>query len=146
MSVDQIVAVFSALVSFAGLVFVAMQMRDATKQRRIESVQRLIDANRELLSLAFSHPNLLDILNDTGKADPQWELRYLQLWLNQLMMVHTMLEHRGFDPDYREGLERDIADTLASDNMQRHWMRVSYAYSKSFQKRVNAAIAKLNGL
>ena len=145
MSVDHMVPVFSALIAFLGLVFVAFQMRDATKQRRVESVQRLIDANRELLSLGFSHPKLFEILNDTGNADPQWEQRYLQLWLNHLLMVHTMLNYRGFDADFREGLERDIADSFAQGNMRRHWSRVGPFYSASFQKRVNTIIAKMDG-
>lgn len=146
MTLDQLVAVFSALIALAGLVFVGFQMRAATQQRRIESVQRLIDANRELLSLAFSHPTLFDVYNDTGKPDPQWEKSYLQLWLNHLAMVHTLLKYRGFDPDFREGLEKDMADSFTLGNMQRHWLKVGQFYSTSFQKRVNAIIAKQDGL
>ena len=146
MSLEQWVAILSATMSFIGLMFVALQIRDSTRQRRVESVQRLIDVNRELLSLGFSHPKLFDILNDTTTADPQWEQRYLQLWLNHLSMVHTMLKHRGFDADFREGLERDMAYTFALGNMQRHWMKAGQFYSTSFQKKVNGIIAKLDGL
>lgn len=142
MTFDQSLAILSALLSSLGLIGVAIQIRQATRQRWVETVQRLFDNNRELLTLGFEHPKLLTTLNDGANPDP--ETRYLQLWLNHLAVVHTILKHGGFDADFRNGLEADLADTIAANNMQNHWLRVGKFYPASFQKRVNAIIAKLD--
>lgn len=146
MTMDQWVSILSSLIAFSGLLLVALQIRNGIKQRWMESALAIFDTNRDLLTLGFSHPKLFEILNDAPQADPEWEKRYLQLWLNHLTVVHTILKHGGFDDDFREGLELDIADTLAAGNMQKHWLRVGKFYPASFQKRVNAIIAKLDGL
>jgi hypothetical protein len=83
-SLDHFVSVFSALLSFVGLILVVIQFRRATTQREAESLVKLADINRELLSLGFDHPQLFPILEDSPKVDPVLERRYLQLWLNQL--------------------------------------------------------------
>jgi hypothetical protein len=146
MTLDQWISIASALMTLVGLLMVAVQIRFATRQRWMESVQGIFNTNRELLSLGFTHPKLFEILNDAPRADAEWQKRYLQLWLNHITVVHTILKHGGFDDDFREGLELDIADTLAQTNMQLHWMRVGKFYPASFQKRVNAIIAKFDRL
>ena len=61
-----------SLLTFAGLVFVAWQMRDANKQSKLESQIRLYDINRELISLGFSKPELFEVLKDEKRPIPQW--------------------------------------------------------------------------
>ena len=78
------------LLTFAGLLFVAWQMRDANKQSKLESQIRLQDVNRELVSLGFSRPELFEVLKDGKNVDPNAELYYLQLWLNQFCMFDAL--------------------------------------------------------
>ena len=142
MPLEQSVAVISAAISFVGLLFVAVQIRNATRQREAESLVKLTDINRELLSLGFSHPQLFPILEDADDADPVWERRYLQLWLNQLYLVHLYLKRTVVDNELKQSLKRSLTDFMTLKNMRRHWQRDRAAYSESFQKLVDGIIEK----
>jgi hypothetical protein len=142
MSLDQIVSICSAAIAFVGLLLVAVQMRGATRQREAESIVKLSDINRELLSLGFDHPALFKILEDTPDADPTTERRYLQLWLNQLLVVHLYLRHSVVDNDLRQSLERSLADFMTLKNMRQHWQHDRASYPDSFQKLVDGIIEK----
>jgi hypothetical protein len=143
MSLDHWVAVFSAVISFVGLLLVVLQLRDTTRQRESESLVELFDINRQLLSLGFSHPALFPILEDTKTADPLWEKRYLQLWLNQLSLTYAYLQRSVIQPDLKESLERNLADFMMIENAQRHWQRYGLFYPASFQKYVNGILKKV---
>ncbi len=143
MSLDHIVSIFSAAVSFIGLLFVALQIRASTRQRESDSLVKITDINRELLSLGFSHPQLFTIMEDGKTADPVWERRFLQLWLNQFSLVHSYLTQSVLRAELKENLERDLSDFMAMENMRRHWQRYGMLYPASFQKYVNAILKKV---
>lgn len=143
MSLDQWIAVFTASIGFAGLLAVALQIRASTIQGRLDTLCKSLDVNRQLLSLGFSHPRLFDILNDTPNVDPEWEKRYLQLWLNHLSLVHAFLKNGGFDPEFQDSLMKDIGYLLANQNMQRHWPRHAQYYPPSFQKLLNGMLSDM---
>jgi hypothetical protein len=141
-ALDQIVSICSATIAFAGLLLVAIQMRGATRQREAESIVKLSDINRELLSLGFDHPALFKILEDAPNADSITERRYLQLWLNQLLVIHLYLKHSVVDNDLRQSLERSLADFMTLKNMRQHWQHDRTTYPDSFQKLVDGIIEK----
>ena len=137
MTLDQGIAVFSATVSFVGLVFVGVQLRDGTRQRMSDSLVKILDINRELITLGFSHPQLFEILAGNKDADPVWTQRYMQLWLNQFSLVHSYLEHSMLGKEARANLERDLSEFMATPNMRRHWHRFGKLYPASFQAYIN---------
>jgi hypothetical protein len=143
MTIDQWVALFSASTSFAGLFLVVLQLRDTAKKGSLESLVQIYDVNRQLLSLGFSHPQLFNILVDATNVDPEWERRYLQLWLNQLSLIHSYLKHGEFDREFNDGLKREIADLMTLRNMQRHWKCHGEFYPPSFQALVNDILSNL---
>jgi len=142
MTLDHAVALFSAFISFAGLMLVAVQLHQATRQRESESLVKLTDINRELLTLGFSHPELFAILEDAADADPVSERRYLQLWLNQLSLIHLYLKRSVVDTELRQSLERSLADFMTLKNMRRQWQRDRATYPDSFQRLVDGIIEK----
>jgi hypothetical protein len=142
MSIDQLVAIFSATVSFIGLLLVVLQLRAATRQRESESLVTIYDINRELLTLGFSHPRLFAILEDAKDADPVWETRYLQLWMNQLSLIHLYLKRAVFDKELQEFLENEIADFVTHTNVQKFWQHRGVAYPASFRRLVDEIIKK----
>jgi hypothetical protein len=143
MSSDHWVSVFSTVISFAGLLLVALQIRDSTKQRESDSLVELYDINRQLLSLGFSHPVLLQILEDKKTTDPLMEKRYLQLWLNQLSLSFAYLQRSVAQPELRESLERNLVDFMTMENMRRQWQQYGSFYPASFQKSVNEILEKM---
>ena len=126
-----------SLLTFAGLVFVAWQMRDANKQSKLESQIRLYDINRELISLGFSKPELFEVLKDEKKADPTMERWYLQLWLNQLSLFNSLKTAGVLQKDYQESVEHDLLDMFGMSNMRRHWQEFEQFYPASFRRSVN---------
>ena len=142
MLLEQWVSIFSASISFVGLIFVAVQLRDANRQRESESLVKIYDINRELLSLGFSHPKLFAILNDEQNADPIWERYYLQMWLNQLSLIHTYLQDSVVRPELRESLIVALTEFMTAENMRRHWKAKGRFYPASFQKLVTGIIEK----
>ena len=125
------------LLTFVGLLFVAWQMRDGNRQRKLESQIRLQDVNRELVSLGFSKPELFEVLKDGKNVDPNAELYYLQLWLNQFCLFDALSRNGGFKRDVRESLDVDFRDMMGMENMRRHWKKFGKFYPASFQRSVN---------
>ena len=130
------------LLTFAGLLFVAWQMRDANKQSKLESQIRLYDINRDLISLGFSKPELFKILKDEKGVDATLQRRYLQVWLNQLCLVDTFRRSGEFTKDVEESFETDIRDMMLLENMRRHWQTFGKYYPASFQESVNDILNK----
>ena len=137
MTLDHWVSLFSASISFIGLLFVAVQIRDSTRQRKSDSLVKILDTNRELIVLGFSHPPLFEILANGKDTNPIWTQRYLQLWLNQFSLVHSYLEHSMLGTEVRDNFRRDISEFMAMANMQTHWRRFGHLYPASFQAYIN---------
>lgn len=137
MSFEQIVSLSSAIISLVGLLLVAWQLRDGNRQQELASMVEIYDINRELISLGFSHPQLFAILADTKDADLVWERRYLQLWLNQLSLIHSYLKRSVYDTELKECLERSVADFMLMENMRSHWEKYRQFYPASFQRMVD---------
>ena len=125
------------LLLFVSVLIVAWQMREATKQSKLDSQIRLQDVNRELISLGFAKPELFEVLKDGKNVDPTAELYYLQLWLNQFCMFDALSQSGNLKPDVRESLEIDFRDMMGMENMRRHWKKFGKFYPASFQDLVN---------
>ena len=140
---DTILTFAGLVLNFAGLIFVAVQMRDGNRQRKMDSHIRLYDINRELLSLGFSKPELFEILkNDGHKVDPTLMRRYLQLWLNQLCLVDAFKRSGVFEKDVGESFDTDLRDMMLLPNMRHHWKKFGKYYPASFQETVNAILSE----
>src|ERR1700677_3185174 len=104
MSLDHYVSLFGAGISFFALMFLAVQIRDDTKQREIVSLVELYGINRQLLTLGFSHRALFEVLEDKSIDDTLSQKRYLQLWLNQLSLSHSFLRHSVVQTELQDEL------------------------------------------
>lgn len=136
-----LVAAISALISFVSLFLVVFQLHQNTEQRRLESILAIYDINQRLIALGFEKPELFKVLQDAPDVDALWERHYLQLWLNQIAVIH-FIESRGLVPaELRKGFHADIADFLAMGNLQRHWVRNQQFYPDSLRKFVEAQVA-----
>lgn len=132
------VATVSVSLSFLSLMLVVFQLQELTEQRKLESLMRLYDINRQLLTLGFSQPELFDILHDRPGADPMLERHYLQLWLNQVVLIFYIQKRGFFAPDLRVSWEADARDLLKQANLQRHWRLCRQFYPTSFQTYVDS--------
>jgi hypothetical protein len=142
MTLDHYVSIFSAAISFVGLLLVVLQLRDSARQRASQSLVEIYDMNRQLISLGFSHPELFAILADAKDPDPVLERRYLQLWLNQFSLVNSYLNQSVFKGELKESLVSDLTDFMTLNNMQHHWRKYGRFYPASFQALVDGIIKK----
>ena len=142
MTTDNFVALISTAISFAALLLVVLQLRQTTRQQELSSLVDIYDINRELISLGFSHPQHFAILQDSNVTDPVWERRYLQLWLNQLSLIHSFLKRSVVDEDLSQSLRHNLADFMTLENMRRHWEKNRSFYPVSFQTLVNDILKK----
>jgi hypothetical protein len=141
-TLDNLLTFAGLILTFAGLIFVALQMREENRQRKIESQIRMHDINRELISMGFDKPELFEILKGTNQTTSEFERRFLQLWLNQLSMFHSLKEAGDMQKEFEESCDRDLRNMFEKANMRRHWEGVGKFYPASFQKAVNAIIAE----
>lgn len=118
------------------------QIRANTRQQELNSLIKVTDRNHQLLALGFDHPKLFDILEDEKSHNPKWERRYLQMWLNQLSLIHACQKTGQFDSEFTDSLNRDFGYILSLRNMQHYWKRFSEFYPPSFQKLINGIIEK----
>jgi hypothetical protein len=139
MSLDQWVAIATIatpVVAFFGLFQVARQLMDGTDQRRMESVLQIYGVNREIISLGFTTPELLQILHGK-KANPLVERHYIQLWFNQFLLIYNFRNRKFFPVDIRESLERDIHYFMEESNAQRFWQQNRIYYPEAFQNYID---------
>ncbi len=94
--------------------------------------------NREIIGLGFHDPELFKILNDAKGTEPEKERRYLQIWLNQIIVIDARLrasqDESVITAELKDGLKREIADFFAMENMREHWRKRGSFYPASFQK------------
>jgi hypothetical protein len=135
---DHWVSLFAVGISFAGLMLVLVQLRRGTIQREAQSLVQILDINRQLMTLGFSHPDLFKVLDDKTGADPLREERYLQLWLNQMWLIHTFLWRSALKTEFKACLLRDFGYFAENRNFQRHWRLRREFYPASFVKLLDA--------
>jgi hypothetical protein len=145
MSLDQWISIFSASLSLVGLLFVAWQLRDGIQQRESESLVKILDVSRELITLGFSHPQLFAILADE-KADATLQKHYLQLWFNHFALIYSYIQRSVLRDELRENLQRDLNDMLRMRNMRQHWQEYGTFYPDSFKRYVNGIMERLGPL
>jgi hypothetical protein len=142
MTTDQYIALFSATVSFIALIFVGVQIRAATRQRTSDSLVKILDTNRELITLGFSHPQLFEILTGDKNPNHVFTQRYLQLWLNQFSLVYFYLQNSVLQGEAKDNLERDLSEFMTMPNMRKHWQKFGKLYPASFQTYINEILRK----
>jgi len=56
MTLDSLIPFFSPAIGLAGFMVVIFQLRRGTKQRELDSLVKVYDINRQLITLGFSRP------------------------------------------------------------------------------------------
>lgn len=137
------IGVISIFISFGSLILVLLQWHGHIKQRRLESMIHIYDVNRQLITQGFDQPELFKILEDEPDTDPAMTRRYLQLWLNQLALIHRIHTQGLFNREVQSSLVRDMKDFMAMSNMRRHWRQYGKYYPVSFRYFVNNVIQEI---
>jgi len=133
-------AAVSVAISLVSVLLVVVQLRGNLRQRQLESLIHIYDVNRQLIAQGFQHPELFKILEDAPDTDPVLTRRYLQLWLNQLALIHRIHRHGLFQEELQVSLAREVREFMAQDNMRRHWQQQRSFYPASFRRFVDHVV------
>jgi len=133
----------SNAIQVIGLLVVIWQLRIANKQREMDALARIIDANRQLISLAFSQPKLLAILHDEPMRDAKLEHAFLQLWLNNFSMAHALIISSFLGRERRRNLQTGMSAFLKMAAMRKHWETEAQYYPESFKMFVNNILKEI---
>lgn len=134
MEILEWIAVVSAAVSLVSLAIVIIELRLGRKQSKTAALIRIYDINRELLAMGLEKPELLQAIGDESSGEEALERRYLQLWINQIALIHSMKERGLFDADQWDSLSRDISYFTENPKVRLMWPNIRRFYTSSFQR------------
>lgn len=135
------ISLLALAVSLSTLWYLIVQVRAYTKQLKLDSLIKISEINREILSLGFSDSELFDILENDATENTKKAKRYYQLWLNQIDIIWHAQKYDLFDADDNESIRTDIADLFMLGGMRSHWDSVSKYYSKGLCKYIDGILS-----
>src|SRR6185503_5293421 len=123
-----LIAGLALFVSLFVMFITARQVSLLSRQLRLDSLIKISDANREIVSLGFEKPSLWKVLYDTNELhDPksaEERKRYLQLWFNHIHVIWKSYHLDLLDRYEWEACRADIAGALKIRSLQTHWTEV----------------------
>ncbi len=131
------IAVLALVVSLIVMFFNSRQLSLLVRQLRLDSLIKISDCNRQLVSLGFAKPELWKALNEStdlldGKTAED-RRRYLQLWFNHMHVIWKAHRLGLLDRDEWNACRVDLIDSLRIRYLRTHWSEVKEYYPKAFQ-------------
>lgn len=114
------------------------------RQLQLDSLIKISDANREIISLGFEKPGLWSIIDDSAgildSKGAEQRKKYLQLWFNQMHIIWKAWRLDLLDQDEWIACRADIVDSLQLRALRSHWSEVEEYYPRGFRKFLNSII------
>jgi len=133
MEISEYIAVISTVISLTSLAVVVIELRHNRGQSKTSALIQIYDINRQLLSLGFSNPELFKIIGSGSESEEEYGRRYLQLWLNQMALIHHLNQRGLFTEPQWNSLRADIDYFLTIPKMREHWKAYRRYYPGDFQ-------------
>ena len=128
------------LLALIGLGMNTFQVRLLVRQNRLDALVRIADSSRRFAVIAIERPDLWDSLlmaePRSGHEGFQRD-RFIQLWLNHVVVVWKCWRSRMLGLDDWEACCRDIEVLLALPAVQEEWLRVRDFYPRAFQRELS---------
>ena len=146
--IPTIIAALALAVSLIVMFFNARQLSLLMRQLRLDSLIKISDGNREIISLGFEKPELWKILYDSTEIpdakNAEERKRYLQLWFNHMHVIWKAHELGLLDRHEWTACSIDIEDFLSIRSLRVHWQEVRSFYPEPFQKFMDNTIRRIN--
>jgi hypothetical protein len=139
LSLTDIVAVFGFLVALVGLGTNTFQVRLLVRQIRLDSLIRIADSSRRFAAIAIERPELweaMQIAEPRSGHEGFRRDRFIQLWLNHVVVVWKCWRSGMLDAGDWEACCRDIEAILSLPAVQEEWLRVRDYYPRAFQQEL----------
>ena len=139
LSLPDLVAVFGFVVALVGLGMNTFQVRLLVRQIRLDALVRIADSSRRFASIAIERPELweaMQIAEPCSGHEGFRRDRFIQLWLNHVVVVWKCRRNGMLDADDWGACCRDIESILALPAVREEWLRVRDYYPKAFQQEL----------
>ena len=127
-------------VAVAGIALTLAQLRLFRRQLKLDALIRIVDSNREVVSLGFEHPRVWTAMERSGETVSSSEAlvrrRYLQLWTNHMQIMWAAWR-LGLVPEREWAAYRqDLGEFFRTPALREHWTSVARFYPKGFRRLV----------
>lgn len=145
MDTATIIAILALLISVVVTLFTERQVSLLNRQLRLDSLIKISDSNREIISIGFERPELWKVFYDSSKNDNGHQTeeikRYLQLWFNHMHIIWKAWSLGLLDKHEWAACRTDMLEFLAVDSLRQHWTDSSRFYPQPFQSFIDSLIA-----
>ncbi len=125
------------LAGLANLRLSRLQLKELRRQRTLDLNAKINDVNRDLLSKALDDVDLESCLQGKFIENPEKQARYIQMWLNQALLMWIGRDSGLIQDDSWYSLERDIRRFVNLEPVKEHWQKVAPFYPPKFANFVN---------
>lgn len=133
------VACAGFMTAMAGLALNTFQIRLVVRQLRLDAIIRITDSSRCMAAVGIEHPDLwgaIQVSEPSSLHDAFRRDRFIQLWLNHVLMVWKCWQHGMLEAGEWEACCRDIGSLAALPAVQEEWLRVRDFYPRGFQREL----------
>ena len=144
--ISTVIAGLALTVSLFVMFLVARQVSLLNRQLRLDSLIKISEGNREIISIGFEKPELWKVLYDSSEIhdskSAEERKRYLQLWFNHIHIIWKAHDLKLLDRHEWNACQADIADFLRIRSLRTHWSEVRNCYPEPFQIFLDSQIKK----
>jgi hypothetical protein len=138
-SLTDILALLGFLVALVGLGTNTFQVRILVRQIRLDALIRIADSSRRFAAIAIERPELweaMQIAEPRSGHEGFRRDRFIQLWLNHVVVVWKCWRSGMLDTGDWEACCRDIESILSLPAVREEWLRVRDYYPRAFQQEL----------
>ena len=137
MTLSDGVALAGFLIALIGLGINAFQVRLLIRQLRLDAMLRVAESSRRFASVGIERPELWEAVGSKESksgSDLVLRCRFIQLWLNHVVIVWKCWRTGMMDSSDWETCCRDIESILSLPAVREEWFRVQGFYPLRFQE------------
>ena len=142
--IGQAISLLAFGLSLISVLYVYVQVKAQRRQQQMDFHVRLVEINRELLNMGFAYPELLAVLRGEEIDDKDKQTRFIQMWINQSLVMWLGKEHGIIGEDVWYSLRRDIATFVNRPPMKAHWLQFAPYYIPGFANFMNGLVQQQN--
>ena len=139
LSLSDAIAGAGFLTALVGLGMNTFQVRLLVRQLRLDAIMRLTESSRRFAAIAIERPELwesIQVAEPCCKHESFRRDRYIQLWLNHVVVVWKCWHNGMLEAGDWEACCRDIESFLCLPAVQEEWLRVRDFYPRGFQREL----------
>ncbi len=139
-SLSDLAAFAGFVVALVGLAMNTFQVRLLVRQIRLDALIRIADSSRRFAAIAIERPELwesMQIAEPRSGHEGFRRDRFIQLWLNHVVVVWKCWRSGMLDSGDWEACCRDIESILVLPAVREEWLRVRDFYPREFQREVS---------